>query len=68
MKLARTVRRHKGGIIAYLFLRLTNGLVEGINNRLRMIARRAFGYHSAEPLIAMMFLVCAGIQLEPTLP
>ena len=68
VKLARTLRRHKGGIVSYLFLRLTNGLVEGINNRMRMIARRAFGFHSAQPLIGMMFLTCGGLQLHPTLP
>lgn len=68
VKLARTIRKHREGIEAFLFLRLTNGRVEGLNNRFRMIARRAFGFHSANALIAMMFLVAGGIQLEPTLP
>jgi transposase len=68
VRLARTIRQHRDGILTYLFLRLTNGLVEGLNNRIRMVARRAFGFHSAQALIAMMYLVCAGIQLEPTLP
>ena len=48
--------------------RLTNGFAEGINNKLRMIARRAFGFHSAEALIAMLFLNCGGIHLDPPLP
>jgi transposase len=68
VRVARTIRRHPHGIIAFLYLRLTNGLVEGINNRLRMVARRAFGFHSAQPLIAMFFLICGGINPEPTLP
>jgi len=68
VKLARTIRQHREGIVAYLHLRLTNGLVEGINNRLRMVARRAFGFHSPEALIAMLFLICGGIELTPTLP
>ncbi len=66
--LARTIRKHKDGILAYVKERLTNGLVEGINNRLRMIARRAFGFHSAEALMGMLFLCCGGIQLHPPLP
>jgi transposase len=65
--MARTIRHYKHGIVAFLFLRLTNGLVEGINNRLRRVARRAFGFHSSAPLIAMMFLLCGGIDPEPTL-
>jgi len=68
VKLARTVRKYKQGILAYIQHRLTNGVVEGINNRLRAIARRAFGFHSPKPLIAMLFLCCGGISLDPPLP
>ena len=46
VKLARTVRKHAVGILAYLDTRMTNGPVEGINNKLRVIARRAYGFHS----------------------
>ncbi|MFQ5691380.1 MAG: ISL3 family transposase [Gemmatimonadota bacterium] len=68
VKVARTIREHLDGVVAYLKERLTNGIVEGFNNKLRMIARRAFGFHSPEPLIAMLYLCCGGIQLNPPLP
>lgn len=68
VKAARTIRKHFDGIIAYVHGRLTNGFTEGINNKLRMVARRAFGFHSADALIAMLFLTCGGIQLDPPLP
>ena len=68
VKLARTVRRHFDGILAYVQTRLTNGLVEGLNNKLRMIARRAYGFHSAGALAGMLFLVCGGIEINPQLP
>jgi transposase len=55
-------------VLAYIRFRLTNGLVEGINNKLRTIARRAYGFHSAVPLIAMLHLCCSGIALNPPLP
>ena len=67
-RLARTIRDHKEGILAYIKDRLTNGFAEGINNRLRMIARRAYGFHSAESLISMLFLCAGGIELDPPLP
>ena len=38
--LARTVRKHAAGILAYLDTKMTNGPVEGINNKLRVLARR----------------------------
>ena len=68
VKAARTIRKHFDGIVAYFEERLTNGIVEGFNNRLRMIARRAFGFHSPDPLISMLHLCCGGIQLDPPVP
>jgi len=68
VKAARTIRKHFDRILAYVRERLTNGIVEGFNNKLRMIARRAYGFHSPPPLIAMLFLCCGGITLDPPLP
>lgn len=68
VRTARTIRKHFDGVIAYVKTRLTNGLVEGINNKLRMIARRAFGFHSAGALIGSLFLTCGGIELNPPVP
>jgi transposase len=48
--------------------RLTNGLAEGLNNKLRIISRRAYGFRSAEALIEMPFLNSGGIELSPRLP
>lgn len=68
VRVARTIRKHFEGITAYVKTRLTNGIVEGFNNKLRMIARRAFGFHSPDPLISMLYLTCGGIALDPPLP
>ena len=68
VKAARTIREYKNGILAYIETTLTNGLVEGFNNKLRMIARRAFGFHSAGALIGMLFLCCGGVVTNPPLP
>ena len=42
VKLARTIRKHAAGILAYLDTKMTNGPVEGFNTKLRVIARRAY--------------------------
>jgi transposase len=68
VKVAKTIREHKDGVLAYVVTKLTNGLVEGFNNKLRMVARRAFGFHSADALIGMLFLCCGGVTLNPPLP
>lgn len=68
VRVARTLRAHFAGVLAYIQHRLTNGLAEGLNNKLRIISRRAYGFHSAEALIAMLFLNSGGIELSPRLP
>ena len=68
VRAARTLRKHLPGILAYVRTRLTNGLVEGLNAKIRTIARRAYGFHSHQALIAMVFLNCGGIHLQPPLP
>jgi len=65
VKLAKTVRKHRDGIIEYVRDRLNNGRVEGLNGKARTITRRSFGFHSAESLISMIFLCCGGIHLYP---
>jgi transposase len=68
VRAAKTIRKHLDGILAYVRSRMTNAFTEGINNRLRMIARRAYGFHSHSPLIGMLYLCCGGITLSPPLP
>jgi transposase len=67
-KLAGTIRRFKDGILAYVKTRMSNGLTEGLNNKTRLITRRAYGFHSAHALAAMIHLCCGGIMLAPPLP
>lgn len=62
---ARTIDRHIDGILEYVRTRYTNGLSEGLNGKVRTITRRAFGFHSAAALIAMIFLCCGGLHVTP---
>lgn len=68
VKLSNTVRTFKQGILAYVSTGLSNGLVEGLNNKIRLLTRRAFGFHSSHALAAMIHLCCGGIELTPPLP
>lgn len=64
-KLALTLKNHWEGISRFIKHKLTNGAVEGYNSKIRMISHRAFGFHSADALIAMIHLTCSGIRLSP---
>jgi transposase len=63
VKLARTIRRHRDGILNAIRLGLNNGRLEGLNSRIRLISHRSFGFHSASPLIALVYLCCTGITI-----
>jgi transposase len=64
--LAKTITQHRAGIVATLTHRLTNARSEAINTTLRLITRRAYGFHSADALIALAMLTVGG--LCPPLP
>jgi hypothetical protein len=36
---------------------------EGMNNKIRLLSHRAFGFHSPHPLIATIYLCCSAIEL-----
>jgi transposase len=61
---ARTIRTHRNSILAAIHLGINNGRLEGLNNRVRLIMRRAFGFHSAQAAIALLMLSCGPIQLH----
>jgi transposase len=64
VRLARTLREHRDGILAAIRLGLSNGRLEGLNSKIRLISHRAFGFHSPQPLIALVYLCGAGITIE----
>ena len=66
IKAGRTIRKHRDGILAAIRLGLTNARLEGLNQRVRLIMRRAFGFHSAKAALALVMLSAGPVTL--TLP
>jgi transposase len=66
VKLQQRVVRHRDAIIAAIDHGLSNALVESMNTKIRLIVRVAFGFHSAEAIIALAMLSLGGHR--PTLP
>jgi transposase len=64
VRLARTLRAHRDGILAAIRLGLSNGRLEGLNSKIRLISHRSFGFHSADALIALVYLCCTGIVID----
>jgi transposase len=64
VKLGRTLRQYRDGVLAAIRLRLSNGRLEGLNNKIGVIKHRAYGFHSFTALAAMIFLCCTDLQLN----
>jgi transposase len=47
-KMAATLRQHRKGILAYFRLRITSGPMEGMNNKIRVLLRKAYGIRDEE--------------------
>jgi transposase len=61
LKLARTITDQRTGIIAAIQHGLSNARVEAINTQIRLLTRRAFGFHSPDALIALAMLALADL-------
>ena len=66
VRLGRTIRKHREGILAARRLNLSNARAEAMNNRVKLIVRRAYGFHSANAALALVHLTCGPVTL--TLP
>lgn len=64
MKLSKTIRAHRDGILAAVELGLSNSKLEGLNSKIRLINHRGYGHHSAAAVIAMIYLCCGGITVR----
>ena len=64
--LGKKIRRHRAAIDATLTHDLSNALIESTNTKIRLLQRIAFGFRSAEALIALAMLALGGFR--PPLP
>jgi transposase len=64
IRLGKTIRRHRDGILAAIRLGINQGRTEALNNKVRLITRRAYGFHSAKAALALVLLTCGPITLH----
>ena len=64
--MARKIVKHRHSIDAALEHGLSQGLIESTNTKIRLLTRIAYGFATAEPLIALAMLSLGGHP--PALP
>jgi len=63
---AWTIRRHQEDILNYFDLPISNGAVEGLNNKAKVISHRCYGFRTATNYITALYH-CLGKLPEPVL-
>ena len=63
-EVARTVMRHRDGILAWFDSRIANGLIEGINSLIQAAKAKARGYRSTRNLKAITYLIAGKLDLK----
>lgn len=58
------LRRHEHGVLAYFDYPITNGVVEGLNNKAKAISHRCYGFRTAKTYITALYH-CLGNLPEP---
>ena len=66
VELQRRIVKHKASILAAIEHGLSNGRIESVNTKIRLITRVAFGFKSPDALIALAMLNLGGHR--PVLP
>jgi len=62
-KFAQMLRSHLDGILPWTKIRVSNAAVEGMNNKIKSISHRSFGFRTAENFIAAIYHCCGRLPL-----
>ncbi|TCP53669.1 ISL3 family transposase, partial [Heliophilum fasciatum] len=65
IQVAKTIKKHRNGILRWFESRITNGLMEGINSLVQAAKNKARGYRSSRNLITIIYLIAGKLNLQP---
>ena len=59
------ISKHLDGVLARTRLRVANGALEGMKNKVKVISHRAYGFRKPEHFITAIRHGCGNLPLEP---
>ena len=65
-KVARTLKRRLDNIVTYFTHRITNAALEGLNNRIAGLVKKAYGYRNRERFKMDILFHLGGLDLYPS--
>lgn len=60
---ARMIRAHREGVLAWTQLRVSNAALEGMNNKIKVVSHRAYGYRTTESYITAIWHGCGALPM-----
>ncbi len=60
---ARMIRDHLDGILAWTTLRISNGALEGMNNKVKLVSHRSYGFRNDQRYIEAIYHNCGKLPL-----
>ena len=66
IKVARMCKAHLTNILTFFEHRLTNGPIEGLNNKIQNLIKKAYGYRNKQRFVTDIFFHLGGLDLYPT--
>ena len=64
IEIARTIKLHWQGVINYTYSRITNGVVEGLNSKIKTAMKRAYGFKKLSYLKTIIYLVAGRLSFS----
>ena len=64
----KKIRRHKEAILATVKYGLSNARIESMNNKIKVLIRKAYGFRNIENLKDMIMLICSNLYKELRMP
>lgn len=61
---ARTIKRYWKGVVSFLDARVTNGMVEGLNSKIKTAMKRAYGFKHVGYLRTIVYLVAGRLAFS----
>jgi len=63
VRFARMIRQHLDGILRWTQLSVANGALEGMNNKVKVISHRAYGFRKVDTYITAIWHACGDLPL-----
>jgi transposase len=64
IEFAHLIKDHLSGLLAWTKLRISNGALEGMNNKVKLVSHRSFGFRKPDYFITAIYHCCADLPLN----